>query len=219
MGTAAVLQDAPPAHGVGGIISEIRAEIGACRLCRGLRPHRKQPPGAFGTTWTGYMMVGEAPNYSPRPFDDAAGAVLRQALRDVDDEDYRELEDLFFLAHAARCVPRHPKNTRKVKKTRPPTRAECRTCRPYLQFEIRALHPRLIIAVGSKAAEAVLGRSLKIGEAHGQRHRVLDAEVLTLLTPSPNNRAPLRKLDMTIENYSRWLTGLFGALIDELRRP
>jgi hypothetical protein len=42
--------------------------------------------------------------------------------------------------------------------------------------------------------------------------------VLTLLTPSPNNRAPLKKLDMTIENYTRWLTGLFGALIDELRR-
>ena len=57
-----------------------------------------------------------------------------------------------------------------------------------------------------------------MGEAHAQRHRVHDAEVLTLLTPSPNNRAPLKKLDTTIENYTRWLTGLFGALIDELRR-
>ena len=218
MGTAAVLQDVLRTNGVGGIIAEIRAEIGACRLCRGLRPHRKPPPDAFGTTRTGYMLVGDAPTYSPRPFDDAAGAVLRQALRDVGDEEHEDLEDLFFLTHATRCVPRHPKNTRKIRKTRPPTRSECRTCRPYLQFEIRAMHPKLIIAVGSKAADAVLGRSIRIGEAHGQRHRVHDAEVLTLLTPSPNNRAPLRKLDMTIENYSRWLTGLFGALIDELRR-
>ena len=217
MGTAAVLRDVVQTNGVAGVIAEIRAEIGACRLCRGLRPHRKQPEDAFGTTRTGYMMVGDAPTYSPRPFDDAAGAVLRQALRDVGDEDYRGLEDLFFLAHAARCVPRHPKHTRKIKKTRPPTRTECRTCRPYLQFEIRAMHPKLIIAVGSKAADAVLGRSIRIGEAHGQRHRVHDAEVLTLLTPSPNNRAPLMKLDMTIGNYARWLTGLFGALIDELR--
>ncbi|MHC4818471.1 MAG: uracil-DNA glycosylase [Planctomycetota bacterium] len=218
MGTATVLHEVSGTNGVGGLVAEIRAEIGACRLCRGLRPHRKHPPGAFGTTRTGYMLVGEAPTYSPRPFDDAAGEVLRQALRQVGDEEYGDLEDLFFLAHAVRCVPRHPGNTRKIKKTRPPTRAECRTCRPYLQFEIRALHPRLIIAVGSKAADAVLGRSIKIGEAHGQRHRLNDAEVLTLLTPSPNNRAPLKKLDMTIENYSRWLTGLFGALIDELRR-
>ncbi|MHC4490296.1 MAG: uracil-DNA glycosylase family protein [Planctomycetota bacterium] len=218
MGTATVLQEVMRANGVGGIVAEIRAEIGACRLCRGLRPHRKQPLGAFGTTRTGYMLVGESPTYSPRPFDDAAGEVLRRALRAVGDEEYRDLEDLFFLAHAARCVPRHPKNTRRVKKTRPPTRAECRTCRPYLQFEIRAMHPNLIIAVGSKAADAVLGRSIRIGEAHAQRHRVHDAEVLTLLTPSPNNRAPLKKLDMTIENYTRWLTGLFGALIDELRR-
>lgn len=218
MGTSAVLQEVMRTNGVGGIVAEIRAEIGACRLCTGLRPHRKQPPGTYGTTATGYMLVGEAPTYSPRPFDDAAGQVLRDALSEVGDEEYRDLEDLFFLAYAARCVPRHPGNTRKIKKTRPPTRTECRACRPYLQFEIRALHPRLIIAVGSKAADAVLGRSLRIGEAHGQRHRLGDAEVLTVLTPSPNNRAPLKKLDMTIENYSRWLTGLFGALIDELRR-
>ncbi|MHC4973451.1 MAG: uracil-DNA glycosylase [Planctomycetota bacterium] len=218
MGTATVLHEALRINGVAGIVAEIRAEIGACRLCRGLRPHKKQPPGTFGTTRTGYLLVGEAPTYSPRPFDDAAGDVLRRALSEVGDEEYRELEDLFFLTHAVRCVPRHPKNTRKIKKTRPPTRAECRACRPYLQFELRALHPKLIIAVGSRAADAVLGRSIRIGEAHGQRHRVGDAEVLTLLTPSPNNRAPLKRLDMTIENYSRWLTGLFGALIDELRR-
>jgi DNA polymerase len=218
MGTATALREILPTNGVGGVIAEIRAEIGNCRLCRGLRPHRKQPPGALGTTRTGYMLVGDAPDFSPRPFDDAAGQVLRQALQAVGDEEYRDLEDLFFLAHAARCVPRHPKNDRKIRRTRPPTRSECRTCRPFLQFEIRAMHPRLIIAVGAKAAEAVLGKSIRIGEAHGQRHRTRDAEVLTLLTPSPNNRAPLKKLDMTIENYSRWLTGLFGALVDDLRR-
>jgi DNA polymerase len=202
-------------NGVAGIVAEIRAGIGVCRLCSGMRPCQKLPPDSYGTTRTGYMLVGEAPGRSPQAFDDAAGAVLRRSLRDVGDEEYRDLEDLFFLTHAARCVPPHPKEERK---TRPPSLVECRTCRPYLRFEIRALHPRLVIAVGNRAAAAVLGRPVKIGEAHGCRHRLGDVEVLTLISPSPHNRVALRKLEMTIENYGRWLTGLFGALVDELRR-
>ena len=217
MGTVTMLQEVMQTNGVAGIIAEIRAEVGACRLCKGMRPFKKTGPESFGTTTTGYMLVGDAPTYGA-PFDDSAGAVLRQSLRDVGDEEYAELEDLFFLAHTTRCVAPHPDNTRNKKKTRPPTRVECRTCRPYLQFEIRAMHPKLILAIGGRAATAVLGEPVKIVEVHGHRHRIRDAEVLTLLAPSPHNRVALKKLDMTIEGYGRWLTGLFGALIDERRR-
>ena len=95
-------------------------------------------------------------------------------------------------------------------------RAECRTCHPYLRFEMRALHPRLAIAVGARAAEAVLGEPVKICAEHGRRRRIHDIEVLTVIAPSPFNRVSLKRLELTIDSYQLWLTGLFGALIDEL---
>lgn len=194
--------EAPP-RGVAGIVTEIRAEIAACRLCAAMKPFRKRPPESFGTTKTGYLFVGEAPGRD--------GPVFAEALAEVGDERFRELSDLFFLSDAVRCRPRH--KTQKGK-TRTPSPAECRTCNPYLQLEIRALRPRLVVAAGTKAAQAVLGLPLRIEDVHGRRQRVRDVEVLPLLLPS--HHVALRRAGMTAESYRRWLIGLFGALIDQL---
>ena len=210
MGTATRTLPPRPPRGIATVLQDIRAGIAACRVCPGMAPFRKHPVESFGTTRTGYVLIGEAAGPGPRAFADAAGEVMRGALADVGDAHYKELEDLFFLYHAARCVP-----TRKGKK-RAPTLVECRTCRPYLDFEMRALHPRLVLAVGSLAATAVLGALVRFGDVHGRRWRRGDLQVLTLASPSPHNRVALRRLDITPEGYRRWLTGLFGALIDDL---
>jgi DNA polymerase len=203
----------PP--GVAGVVAEIRAGIASCRLCPAMKPHRKAPPESFGTTRTGYVLVAEAPGTGGAPFGDAAGTVLRDALAQAGDEEYRALEDLFFLTHAVRCVPVDPKAKGR---TRAPKRSECAACRPYLAFELRALHPRLILAVGGKAAEGVLGKPVRMAGEHGQRRRLGDLELLTVLVPSPHNRAALKRHGFTIDSYTRWLAGLFGSLIDDLRR-
>jgi hypothetical protein len=53
---------------------------------------------------------------------------------------------------------------------------------------------------------------------HGQRRRIGDIELLTVLVPSPHNRAAIKRKGFSMESYTRWLAGLFGALIDDLRR-
>lgn len=214
MGTATALSPARP-NGVAGIVAGIRAGIASCKLCPAMRPHRKLPPESFGTTRTGYVLVAEAPGPKGDLFRDAAGAVLREALAQTHDDEYRALEDLFFVTHAVRCVPKNPKAKGK---TRAPKRSECSSCRPYLAFELRALHPKLVVAVGGKAAEAVLGRPVAMETEHGQRRRIGDIEILTVLVPSPHNRGALKRHGFGIESYTRWLAGLFGALIDDLRR-
>jgi DNA polymerase len=200
---SAVLDQAR-ASGIAGILAELRAEVAACRICPAMQPFHKGGEAPLGTLQTGYMLVGEAPGRG-------TSEMLDAALAELDDPRFRTLGDLFFLADSVRCRPPHAKD---AKKTRAPTRPECRNCAPYLHFEIRTLHPRLIVALGAKAAEAVLGRALKIEDEHGRRHHLGDVEVLTLIMPTPHNRASLKRLDMTVESYQRWLTGLFGALID-----
>jgi DNA polymerase len=201
--------------GVAGIVAGIRAGIGTCKLCPAMRPFRKLPPDSFGTTRTGYVLVSEAPGPKGDLFRDAAGAVLREALEQAHDDEYRRLEDLFFLTHAVRCVPM---NAKSKAKTRAPKRSECGACRPYLAFELRALHPKLVLAVGGKAAEAVLGEPVVMEAEHGRRRRIGDIELLTVLVPSPHNRAALKRKGFSVESYTRWLAGLFGALIDDLKR-
>jgi len=194
------------APGVGGILAELRAEVAACRVCPSMKPFNKGGEAPQGSFHTGYMLVGEAPGRG-------SGEVLQNALRAVGDQRYHDLGDLFYLADAVRCRPPHQEDPGK---TRAPGRPECRNCRPFLQFELRTLHPRLIVTLGAKAAESVLMRAVKIEQEHGRRHQLRDVEVLTLLMPSPNNRASLKRLSLTIDGYTRWLTGLFGALIDDL---
>lgn len=193
----------PSPIGVAGIVAEIRAGIAACRLCPGMKPFRKRPPESFGTTRTGYMLVGEAPGRT--------GGFLQEALTELGDERFQELGDLFFLSDGVRCTPRDRTDGRK---TRAPSAAECRTCSPYLQLEMRALRPRLVLALGTKALQAVLGLPLKIEEVHAKRQRVRDIEVLPLLLPS--HLVGLKRAGMTPESYRRWLAGLLGALIDAL---
>lgn len=216
MGTAtAGLRVPGGSGGVAGLVAGIRAEVASCRLCTAMKPFRKLPAESFGTTRTGYVLVAEAPGSGGELFRDASGAVMREALAQARDDEYRTLEDLFFVTHAVRCVPLDPKAKGK---TRAPKRSECGACRPYLAFELRALHPKLVVAVGGKAAEAVLGKPVVMDDEHGQRRRIGDIELLTVLVPSPHNRGALKRHGFGMESYTRWLSGLFGALIDDLRR-
>ena len=94
-----------------------------------------------------------------------------------------------------------------------PGKAVTRRCGRYLALEIRVLHPRLILTVGGRAAEAVLNRDLSIEREHGMRHRQGEAEVLTLLLPVAPS---LKKRGSSLAEYRDWLTGLFGSLIESL---
>ncbi len=210
---ASGLEESATPCGVGRVVVEIRAEAAACRLCPRMAPHLQWPREAFGTTATGYMMVAEAPGAGARPFEGQRGGLLREALADVGDPRYAQLEDLFFLADAVRC---RPLDSKAPARTRVPTTTECRNCQPFLELEIRALHPRLVLAIGAVATRAVLGEPVQIERVHAKRHILRGTTVLPLVLPAPANRATLGRLGLTLATYRRWLTGLFGTLIEEV---
>jgi DNA polymerase len=184
---------------VAGIVSEIREEVAGCRACAPMEPWRKHPPDSFGTTATGYVLVGQCPERrTPRL------PLFREALAAVGDPRYRDLEDLFFLTDVVHCQPPG---------RRGPGREVVRRCSRYAELEIRVLHPRLIVTVGARAAEAVLDRELSIEREHGVRHQLGEFDVLTLLLPVVPS---LRKRGLTLESYREWLTALMQGLIAAL---
>ena len=116
------------------------------------------------------MLIGEAPGEQEaqegRPFVGRAGKNLDRflALAGLRREE-------IYITNAVKFRPtRMGKREKPVNRT--PTDAEVAQFRPLLLREIRLIQPELIVTLGNVPLRAVTGRSLTIGEVHGQ---VIDA--------------------------------------------
>jgi uracil-DNA glycosylase len=143
---------------------EVAARARACLACSDLAATRTtvvvgDPPTPG---WSGLVVVGEAPgaeeDASGRPFVGRAGKLLDRLLLDAGLPRER-----VAVLNALKCRP--PGN-------RAPKAGELANCRPYLQAQLAAIAPRLVLALGSTAVGWFLGRGARLGEARGRVHRV-----------------------------------------------
>ncbi len=137
---------------------ELRSSVAECRACE-LCQARKQAVLGVGDLSPDWLFVGEGPGAEEdergEPFVGQAGKLLDAMLTAIDLERGKQV----YIANTVKCRP--PGN-------RTPTPAETAACWPYLQRQIALLRPRLIVALGKPAAQALLGREVKVGEARGQ---------------------------------------------------
>ena len=116
------------------------------------------------------MLIGEAPGEQEtlqgRPFVGKAGQNLDHflALAGLSREE-------IYISNAVKLRPTKTGRTGRLS-NRPPTKDEIALFRPWLLREIGEVAPRMIATLGNVPLRAVTGRSLTIGEVHGQ---VIDA--------------------------------------------
>ena len=116
------------------------------------------------------MLIGEAPGEQEtlqgRPFVGKAGQNLDQflALAGLCREE-------IYISNAVKLRPTKTGKTGRLS-NRPPTKDEIALFRPWLLREIAEVAPQMIATLGNVPLRAVTGRSLTIGEVHGQ---VIDA--------------------------------------------
>jgi DNA polymerase len=131
------------------------AECRACSLCNA----RKQAVLGVGDQQADWLFVGEGPGAEEdergEPFVGQAGKLLDAMLAAID---LKRGENV-YIANSVKCRP--PNN-------RTPEPAETAACKPYLERQIELLQPKLIVALGRPAAQTLLQREVKIGEARGQ---------------------------------------------------
>lgn len=124
----------------------IAQEVAACTKCR-LHLMRKRAVPGEGSAEKGIMIVGEAPgrreDEEGRPFVGAAGRLLTEILSKNGVERSRDV----FITNVVKCRP--PNN-------REPLEDEIKACLPYLVRQIKAIRPRLIIALGLYSARTLL---------------------------------------------------------------
>ena len=138
----------------------LRQTIQECRAC-GLCSKRRQAVPGVGDEQASWLFIGEGPGAEEdargEPFVGQAGKLLDSMLAAID---LARGEDV-YIANAVKCRP--PEN-------RTPEPTEIDACRPYLAQQIALIRPRMIVALGRPAAQALLKTEVKIAAVRGRLH-------------------------------------------------
>jgi DNA polymerase len=134
------------------------------------------------------MMVGEQPgdkeDLQGRPFVGPAGAVLDKALAAAG----IERKDV-YLTNIVKHFKWEPRGKRRLHKK--PNALEISACRPWLEAEIKAVKPEVVVLLGATAAQGVLGSQFRVTRQRGQWVQSSIAPlVMATVHPSSILRAP-----------------------------
>lgn len=132
------------------------------------------------------MFVGEQPGNQEegRPFVGPAGKLLDTALVEAGVDRTK-----VYVTNAVQHFKWEPRGKRRIHKK--PNSVEIAACRPWLEAEIAALKPKVIVCLGATAAQALLGRDFRVTQHRGE---LLDSplapHVMATVHPSSILRAP-----------------------------
>ncbi len=161
---------------------ELREAVAACRACS-LCEKRTQTVFGVGHEQAPWMVVGEAPGEQEdregEPFVGAAGQLLDRMLAAlqltrVADGDARP-EQRVYIANTLKCRPPGNRN---------PQPDELAKCEPFLVRQIELVKPRLILAMGRFAVQALLRSDEPIGKLRGRVHRYQGVPLVVTYHPA-----------------------------------
>lgn len=159
-----------------------RVEIGNCTRCK-LHSRRKTIVFGEGDPNAELMLVGEAPGADEddqgRPFVGRAGQLLMQMIKAINFE-----RNQVFIANVLKCRP--PGN-------RPPEPDEVKTCTPFLLKQISIIRPKIILALGTFAAQTLIDSKSSISFLRGRVYEMPFGRVVATFHPSFLLRSPNKK--------------------------
>jgi uracil-DNA glycosylase len=171
-------------------IERLRTEAAGCTRCD-LYRHATQTVFGDGPPDADLVLVGEQPgdkeDLSGEPFVGPAGRVLDQALERAGIDRRRA-----YVTNAVKHFKWAPRAAGgKVRLHKKPNAAEQAACRPWLDAELAALHPEVVVCLGAVAANALLGRQFRVSVDRGRFvESPLAPHVLATVHPSSILRGP-----------------------------
>ncbi len=134
------------------------------------------------------IFVGEQPgdreDVEGKPFVGPAGGLLDKALVEAGIDRKR-----VYVTNAVKHFKWEPRGKRRIHKK--PNASEIAACRPWLDAEIAALHPKVVVCLGATAAQALLGRDFRVTQHRGEFiDSPLAPFVMATVHPSSILRAP-----------------------------
>jgi DNA polymerase len=170
---------------------ELRSAVAQCQACT-LCSSRTQTVFGVGHEQAQWLVVGEAPGENEdklgEPFVGAAGQLLDRMLAALQltrgTEGDASPAQRVYIANTLKCRP--PRN-------RNPSPEEMAQCEPFLVRQIQLLQPRIILAMGRFAVQALLRSDEPIGRLRGRVHRYEGVPLVVTYHPAYLLRSPLDK--------------------------
>lgn len=154
------------------ILAQVSQEVSACTQCV-LHHSRKNAVPGEGPANAKIMFIGEGPgfheNEQGRPFVGAAGKFLEDLLGKIG----MQRTDV-YITNVVKCRP--PAN-------RDPMTEELEACNEYLERQIQAINPRVIVTLGRFSMARFLSNA-KISDVHGQAMRVRGRLIVPMYHPA-----------------------------------
>lgn len=166
----------------GDSLEGICGELAGCTRCK---LHRRRTNIVFGVgnPHAELVFVGEGPGHDEDlqgiPFVGRAGQLLTQMITAMG----IKREDV-YIANVVKCRP--PEN-------RTPEKDEIATCLPFLIRQLANIHPKVIVSLGSVAAQALLNTNKSISHFRGQWFDFRGAKLLATYHPAYLLRNPHAK--------------------------
>jgi uracil-DNA glycosylase family 4 len=154
------------------VLEQIAQEVSTCTKCTLHHSRKKSVPGE-GPAISEIMFIGEGPgfheNEQGRPFVGAAGQFLDQLLAQAG---LKRSE--VWIGNVVKCRP--PGN-------RDPLPEELAACDVYLEAQIKAINPSIIVTLGRYSMGKFIPDA-KISAVHGQMRRVGNRFVIPMFHPA-----------------------------------
>ncbi len=185
--------ETPGTHGARNLIpgeptiAGLREAAAGCTACP---LHRNATQTVFGEGPEGavVMLVGEQPgdaeDIAGHPFVGPAGKLLDRCLAEAGIDRSRT-----YITNVVKHFKWVPRGTRRIHSK--PGAVEIEACFPWLEAEIAAVAPRIIVALGATAAQALFGRASRVTRDRGRLvPSNLAPYALATVHPSALLRAP-----------------------------
>ena len=164
----------PPLWSAHPTLPEVRAALGECTRCR-LAQGRTQIVFGDGSPDADLLFVGEGPgeqeDLQGLPFVGRAGELLTQMIEKGLGVPRRSV----YICNIVKCRP--PQN-------RTPLADEVNACRRFLDGQIDAIQPRVIVALGKPATSLLLGRDVSITRVRGTWQEYRGTPVMPTFHPA-----------------------------------
>jgi DNA polymerase len=155
------------------LLARLAAEVAGCRRCR-LCETRTRTVFASGDPAARLMLVGEGPGADEDreglPFVGEAGRLLDKILGAIGLD-----REQVYVANVVKCRPPGNRN---------PQPDEVASCLPYLEAQIDAVRPEVLVALGRVAAQTLLGNDAPVGRLRGQWYQVRGVPTMVTYHPA-----------------------------------
>jgi len=193
-------------------LKTLREEASHCRACDLWKDATQTVFGA-GPPNAQVMLVGEQPgdkeDLAGKPFVGPAGQMLDRALQQAGID-----RDKVYITGAVKHFKFVLRG--KFRLHQRPNTSEIRACRPWYERELSLIKPDLVVAMGTTAAQSVLGKITPINKNRG-RLIDLDDGLKALVTVHPSYLLRLPDAQARAREYARFVDDL-GIAAELLRK-